>query len=170
MKGLLSNSSDHYLALLSYRTTPLPWCKLSPAELLMERKVRTAIPQTTDQLKPNWPYLSAFRQKDREYKEQQKKQYDQQQRVKDRDPLEIDTPVWVMSESGPVPGQIQASFDHLRSYIVSTPTGLVRRNRQNLNCRTSEDQNLCQLQLLQVKATECKHDRKQEPKSGHLIG
>ena len=47
------------------------------------------MPQTTDQFKPNWPYLSAFQQKDREYKEQQKKQYDQQHRVKDQDPLEL---------------------------------------------------------------------------------
>jgi len=57
--------------------------------------------------------------------------------VKDRDPLEIDTPV---SESEPVPGQIQASSDHPRSYIVSTPTVLVRQNRQHLNRRTSEYQ------------------------------
>ena len=125
VKRFLSNSSDHYLALLSYRTTPLPWCKLLPAELLMGRKVRTDIPQITDQLKRNWPNLSAFQQKDREYKEQQKKQYDQQHRVKDRDPLEVDTPVWVTSESEPAPGQIQASSDHPRLYIVSTPTGLM---------------------------------------------
>ena len=44
------------------------------------------------------------------------------------------------SESEPVPGQIQASSVHPRSYIVSTPTGLVRQNRQHLNRRTSEDQ------------------------------
>jgi len=60
VKGLLSNSSDHYLALLSYIITLLPWCKLLPAELLVGRKVRIDMPQTTDQLKPNWPYLSAF--------------------------------------------------------------------------------------------------------------
>jgi len=30
VKGLLNNSTDSYMALLSYRATPLPWCKLSP--------------------------------------------------------------------------------------------------------------------------------------------
>ena len=34
IKKLLSSSSDMYMALLSYRSTPLPWCSLSPAELL----------------------------------------------------------------------------------------------------------------------------------------
>ena len=34
-KSLLEHSPDPYLAPLSYRTTPLPWCGLSPAELLM---------------------------------------------------------------------------------------------------------------------------------------
>ena len=35
-KSLLSKSpSDPYLALLTYRCTPMPWCGLSPSELLM---------------------------------------------------------------------------------------------------------------------------------------
>ena len=38
IKSLLQETSDTYLALLSYRATPLPWCRLSPAELLMGRK------------------------------------------------------------------------------------------------------------------------------------
>jgi len=33
VKKLLKESTDQCLALLSYRTTPLPWCGLSPAEL-----------------------------------------------------------------------------------------------------------------------------------------
>lgn len=34
-KNLLEKSADPHMALLSYRTTPLPWCGRSPAELLM---------------------------------------------------------------------------------------------------------------------------------------
>ena len=34
IKSLLQETLDTYLALLSYRATPLPWCQLSPAELV----------------------------------------------------------------------------------------------------------------------------------------
>ena len=57
-KNLLEHSPDHYLALLSYRTTPLG---LSPAELLMGQRLRTDVPQLKKQLVPCWPYVMNFR-------------------------------------------------------------------------------------------------------------
>ena len=57
VKKLISNTDDPCLTLLSYRATPLPWCNLSPAELLMGRRVRTDIPQSAKLLTPNWPHL-----------------------------------------------------------------------------------------------------------------
>ena len=58
VKKLLNGASDMFMALLSYRSTPLPWCKLSPAELLMGRRLKTDIPQTEELLIPNWPHLT----------------------------------------------------------------------------------------------------------------
>ncbi len=52
IKTMMSKSEDPYLALLSYRSTPLPWCSLSPAELCMGRKIRTTIPQSNQLLIP----------------------------------------------------------------------------------------------------------------------
>ena len=54
-KGLLRNTSDPHLALLSFRATPLPWCSLSPAELLFGWKINTDLPQSNQQLVPQWP-------------------------------------------------------------------------------------------------------------------
>ena len=47
IRGLLKETEDVYLTLLSYRATPLPWCMLSPSELLLGRKVRTDVPQSS---------------------------------------------------------------------------------------------------------------------------
>ena len=43
VKNLLKKSNDPYMALLSYRSTPLTWCQLSPAELLMGRRIRSSV-------------------------------------------------------------------------------------------------------------------------------
>ena len=48
VKKLLEHSADPYKSILSYRATSLPWCGLSPAELLMGRRIRTDIPQVKD--------------------------------------------------------------------------------------------------------------------------
>ena len=47
VKRLLKRSPDPHLALLSYRSTPFPWCNRSPSELLMGRRLRTTLPHTT---------------------------------------------------------------------------------------------------------------------------
>ena len=60
VKKLIADSPDPHLALLSYRSTPLPWCELSPAELLMGRRLQTDVPQTKTQLIPNWPHIENF--------------------------------------------------------------------------------------------------------------
>ena len=76
VKRLLEHSSDPYRALLSYRATLIPWCALSPAELLMRRKIRTDVPQSKDNLIPKWSHIKNFRSLDKGYKESQKKNYD----------------------------------------------------------------------------------------------
>ncbi len=51
---------DPYMALLSYRATPLPWCQLSPAELFMGRRISTDVPQVKKLLTPQWPNVRQF--------------------------------------------------------------------------------------------------------------
>ena len=68
VKQLLKQSNDFNIALLNYRATPLPWCNHSPTELLMGRCIRTMLPQTTEQLTPQWSYLHHFCERDKEIK------------------------------------------------------------------------------------------------------
>ena len=64
IKELPQDSPDPYLALLSFKTTPILWCSFSPAELLMGRQLRTAITTPKNQLILQWSYLQKFREKD----------------------------------------------------------------------------------------------------------
>ena len=72
VKGCLKKSKDSYLALFSYRATPLPWCNFSSAELLMGRQIHSTIPQTTRKLIPQWEFPTNFRELDRRHKWKQK--------------------------------------------------------------------------------------------------
>jgi len=132
VKKLLDSTSDMYMALLSYRATPLPWCNLSPAELLMGRRLKTDVPQTTDLLTPNWPYLQDFAEKDRQYKQQQKQNYDKRHRVQSLPDIPNDTQVWVNTQGNQVSGRVVSTSDTPRSYVVDTPTGRVKRNRAHI--------------------------------------
>ena len=68
VKSSLKDCKDPHLALLSYRTTPLPFCNYSLAQLLMGRRLHSAIPILPEALVPNWPDLKQFREIDDKYK------------------------------------------------------------------------------------------------------
>ena len=132
-KRLLKNAKDPYMALLTYRSTPLAWCNLSPAELFMGRCLRTTLPQVNDQLIPQWKYLETFRKQNKEFKQRQKSAYDRRHRTSSLPPIADDTKVWITSGRTALPGQIMSHANTPRSYIVNTPGGQIRRNRQHLN-------------------------------------
>ena len=134
VKQLLQQSDDHCLALLNFRSTPLPWCDLSPAELLMGRRLRTKLPQVSQHLTPTWPYLPQFKKEDEQFKRNQKKYFDRHCRARELPDLPDGQRVWITSGVTPVKGTITSSSSTApRSYSVETDTGSVRRNRFHLN-------------------------------------
>ena len=81
-KKLLEHSADAYKALLSYRATPLPRCGYSSSKLLMERKIRTDIPQLKDNIIPKSEHIHNFRSLHEKYKWIQKENYDRRHCVR----------------------------------------------------------------------------------------
>ena len=126
VKSLLEKSTDPYLALLSYRATPLPWCHLSPAELLMGRKLRTDVPQVKEHFVPNWTYIEDFKSRDAEYKERQKRNYNKRRRVRPLPSLPDNSTVWVTTGGHYTPGTVLHPADTPRSYVINTPAGRTR--------------------------------------------
>ena len=134
-KILLKKTPDPYLALLSYRSTPLPWCGLSPSQLLMGRQLRSNVPQVEKSFIPEWSYLPTFREKDRDRRQKQKSDYDRRHRVKDLAPLLPDKPIWVHTHNRTEPGQVIRPARTPRSYIVQTPSGQLRRTQSHITPR-----------------------------------
>ena len=122
MKKLLRILRDAYMALLTYWTTSLPWCNLTPAEILMERMIRGNLPQVTEKLTPTWSYLQEFRRQDGEFKRRQKQDYDLRHRVRSLPPIPDETEVWITSEPQSIPG-LATPAKAPRSYTVVTDSG-----------------------------------------------
>ena len=135
VKNLLCNAKDPHMALLSYRATPLEWCGLTPAELLMGRKIRTDLPQPKSSYIPTWTHIQNIKELHDKYKSVQEKYYNNRHHVKTLPSLPDNSPIWIQTENTYVPGTVVKQATTPRSYIVSTPTGQIRRNRISLRPR-----------------------------------
>ena len=120
VKNILRDSRDTYLSLLIYRTTPLPWCNLSPAELLMGRKLRSNLPQLPEQFVPTWSYLVEFCEQDAEFKRKQKSNFDKRHKTKSLPLIPESSEVWITSNrSNPIRGRVARQVETPRSYELN---------------------------------------------------
>ena len=134
VKKLLKESSDPDMALLTYRTTPFPWCGLSPAELLMGRRLRANLPLLKEQLVPEWSYRSSFIGNNHAFKNKQRHDYDRHHGVRNLPPIPPGSEVWINTDDDPGPGTVVTPANAPRSYVVETPSGQqIRRNQHHLN-------------------------------------
>ena len=139
VKALLEHSPDPFMDLLSYRATPFPWCRLSPAELRVGRRLRTNVPQAKEMLVPNWPHTLGFKDLDHKQKERQKSVYDKRHRVQESPALLHKRAVWVEHQGQHIPGEVTEQTETPRSYRVETESEELRRNRKHLHPRPDND-------------------------------
>ena len=131
MKSLLKKNTDPYLAILSYRATPLQ-NGLTPSELLMSRKLKTQLPVLPGTLmaKPNLEVREQVMRRESSYREKQAAAFNNRHRTQDLPQLQAGERVWVRDQRRH--GTIVAKTPQPRSYVVKTNLGTVRRNRSAL--------------------------------------
>lgn len=117
-------------ALLAHRSTPGAE-GVSPAELLMGRRLRTEVPVTPKLLRPKWPDLRQYRKRHSQLQKDSAQHYNRRRRARERAPLEARTRVKIfcgMATQGTILGSATAP----RSYDVATTSGVVRRTSRHL--------------------------------------
>ncbi|PFX23508.1 hypothetical protein AWC38_SpisGene11947 [Stylophora pistillata] len=119
IKNLLKKAQDPYKALLNYRNTPLDGINLSPAQLLMGRRLKTSLPTMVDLLTP--PRSQASQQQFQKRKEREKSYYNQNSRKEL--PLTPGSKVSMQLENEWIEATAVNKPHTPRSYIVQTPNG-----------------------------------------------
>ena len=65
--------------MLNYRATPITVTGVSPAQLLMDRSIRTTLPVLQQNMDPKWLDLDQMRQQDQKSKESYSYHYNKRQ-------------------------------------------------------------------------------------------
>ena len=128
IKNLMKKEDDMYLAILSYRTTPTE-IGYSPAELLMNRRLRTTVPMLPELRKPTVIDPSLVAEKDANLKARQKRNFDERHGTRELSQLHAGDNVWVSDRQS---SAIITEESTPRSYTVDTGDGTFRRNRRHL--------------------------------------
>jgi len=128
VKQLLKGAKDPYLALLSYRSSPIK-NGYSPAELLMGRKLRTTVPMVPAKLLPKTPDMEAVQQFEQTSRQKLKSNFDKRHAVQQLPELQRGDEVYVpdRKETATVTEKSNPT-----SYKVQGDSQEVRRNRVQL--------------------------------------
>ncbi|XP_054281390.1 uncharacterized protein K02A2.6-like [Macrosteles quadrilineatus] len=126
---LKKNKDDPYLALLTYRNTPLSTSGYSPAQLIYNRSLRDNLPVLPKKLEIK-PDLSQLKEKEDTYKASYKRNYDRRYATKELPSLPVGKKVWIQDLKRE--GIIISLGQEPRSYWVKTGNTTLRRNRHHL--------------------------------------
>ena len=130
IKEMLKKNDDPYLAILAYRTTPIQGGQYSPAELLMNRMLRTTLPTTRKQRVPQVPDQKSVKTRDEREKLRQKHNFDKHHGTRPLPAVQPGTKVWIPAKQ--MEGTVHEEVAP-RSLTVTTEEGSeLRRNRRDL--------------------------------------
>ncbi|XP_037564184.1 uncharacterized protein K02A2.6-like [Dermacentor silvarum] len=129
IKDLLRNADDLYFALLAYRDAP-GVDGMSPAQLLMGRRLQTRVPKASHQLEPAWVPFVPFTRRDQANRRRQASDFNRRHAAHELRPLQAGEKVWVRDVNSPA--IVMGPAQRPRSYVVETPTGVLQRNRMHL--------------------------------------
>ena len=129
------NDRDLHLALLAYRNTPVAGMPYSPAQLLMNRKLRDNLPTTESLLKPRVAEHAYVRLRERQEKA---KAYFVDRVTKKLSNLDQGDTVRIKSGRTWTPATVTAVHTSPQSFMVTNPS---RRNRKWLH-KSSEPPSL----------------------------
>lgn len=129
LKKAQSSNGEPYIALLEYCNTPIEGVGISPAQLLMGRRLKSKLPVSTTLLTPEGQTPVQDKQLYKQMK--QKIYYDRQTRL--LPDLQTGENVRIQRGETWQPAVVVNRHQQPRSFIVRTPDGRVyRRNRKHL--------------------------------------
>ena len=135
IKNLWRKSSDKYRALLDYRTKPIPDIELSPAQLLMGRRLRNGLPMMDSLLQPASVNQNDVSKYLKQMKEDQMKHHDRHasSELKELQPgMKVRMQPWSDFREWK-PATVVRHHHTPRSYVVQADDGRnYRRIRQHL--------------------------------------
>ncbi|KAF7643587.1 hypothetical protein LDENG_00236830 [Lucifuga dentata] len=127
---------DPQLALMSYRATPITATRLSPAQLIIGRQIRTTVLILPQQLQPSPTDYNEVQQKDQQAKRDYRFFYNRRHSVRPLSELQPGQCVSVKldgKKGWKSPAKIIATTPEPRSYFVQREQGMVtRRNRRHI--------------------------------------
>ena len=98
VNGLLKRNEDIHIALMTYRATPLQ-NGLSPAEMLMGRRLRTLLPVLPSLLKPIGRNDDDLQKKESAYRNDQTRNFNARHRARDLPTLQPGETVWIRDQN-----------------------------------------------------------------------
>ena len=135
------SQKDPTSALMAYRATPTTTTGYSPSELLQGRRLKTFIPVVPQNLVPQLPDSENLQKMHHKAKLDQKKYFDRRHGVRDLSELQPGDRVRIRNPTDKTwgPDVRVVKKCGIRSYIVDTGSGYVRRNRRQLQLIPSMD-------------------------------